>query len=137
MQSFTDENGRAWTLRLDWAAMRRAKAAGVDLSQIESIIHLLHAGGVELIDALWACLDLNGGPVNRDEFERAVTGDTIGYARMALIEAVKDFFPAARAEAIDAADRVISRQVIEQAEQLQAALTPWNKPSTESLAASE
>lgn len=110
MQTFTDANGRVWTLRLDWAAMRRSKSAGVDLSKIEEVLADFYRCGTELAEAVWACVDLRGQVANRDDFEAALTGPVMDAARDALIEAVKDFFPESRREFITAAQADVVSQ---------------------------
>lgn len=127
-QTFTDGTGRVWALRLDWAAMRRAKAAGVDLSKIEEITPDLFRCGVELIESVWACLDLSRGPVNRDEFEAALTGEVMPAARDALFAAVMDFFPESRRAYIAAARAQVEHEFAELRRQL--ALQGSNAPST-------
>ena len=136
MQTFTDATGRVWSLRLDWQAMRRAKAAGVDLSKIEESLPDLYRCGVELSEAVWACLDLRGGAVNRDEFESALVGDAMEAARDALLQAVIDFFPEHRRRLIAGAIADVRRQMAE-LEALAASVTPRpSEPSTGSPASS-
>lgn len=127
-QAFVDATGRSWSLRLDWAAMRRAKAAGVDLSKIEEVIPDLYRCGTELAEAVWACLDMRGQAVNRDDFEGALTGPAMDAARDALLAAVSDFFPESRRQFIEAA----RTDVVDQFSKLAALVTPpQNGPSTE------
>lgn len=115
--------------------MRRAKAAGVDLSKIEETLPDLYRCGVELVEAVWACLDLRGGPVNRDEFEAALCGECMEAARKALIEAINDFFPEHRRRFVLAACAEVERQLAKLAESASATQQPSGQ-SIESPASS-
>ena len=56
-KTFSDNLSRDWTLHITVAAMRRAKAKGVDLSMPVSQLQQFVMDDVHLTDALWAVLE--------------------------------------------------------------------------------
>lgn len=106
---FEDIAGRGWCCRVDWSAMQRSQAAGVDLSRAEEYLGDFYRGSALLINALWAVV----GPeatkvgVTREMFEQGIRGETIEAAREALLAGLEDFFPKSRGELMRvAADEV-------------------------------
>lgn len=110
---FKDAAGREWYCRVDWAAMRRSVAVGVDLSQVEAHLGDFFRGSTKLLDALWAVI----GPaatavgVSQEQFESGIVGEGMERARVALLAGVRDFFPKSRAEVIDAAESELHGEI--------------------------
>jgi hypothetical protein len=129
---FKDNLGREWFCRVDWGAMRRSEAAGVDLSMVEVYMADFHRGSIKLIDALWAVLSpaAKAAEVTKEQFEQAMGGEAMILGREALLAGCKDFFPPSRAELITQADREISAEI-------RGLLKPLPKPSTVSPEKSE
>lgn len=113
--TFDDAAGRTWSCRVDWAAMRRSKAAGVDLSKYEEHLEAFYMLGPELIDALWAVVSPQGKNPGMVEtlvqFEQSLTGEHLERARDALAAGVCEFYPESRAAHIKAAVQAVEEQV--------------------------
>lgn len=113
MAIWTDNEARSWPLRIDWAAMRRAKAAGADLSNAEELLGDFFRGSVLLIETLWAIHEpeaIKRG-IDREAFEAAVSGAAMEKAREALLEGLSDFFSPTRAELLRAAVAEVAAQI--------------------------
>lgn len=95
--------------------MRRAVAAGVDLSNAEQQLGDWFRGSVSLVDALWAVIEPQAKSldVDRDTFERNCCGDTLDEALEALIAGIVDFFPSQRGRLLTAAAAEIKREIAE------------------------
>ncbi len=124
---FEDEKGRSWNCRIDWAAMRRAKGAGVDLSKVEEHLGDFYRGSVSLIDALWAVVakQAETAKLSLADFEAGMTGDAISRGTEALVEGLRNFFPPSRSKLIAAANDEVKDGMAELHER-------FVKPSTES-----
>jgi len=124
--SFSDDSGVSWNCRVTWAAIRRSAAAGVDLSKIEEYLGDFYRCSPLLVDAVWAvcCDDAYGLGVERPEFERRLTGDTLEAAREALISGIENFFPKGRGKLIRAAANEVAEQVAALVEQVAAEHLP-------------
>jgi hypothetical protein len=101
---FTDANGREWALRVDTAAIRRARAGGVDLSNPEKHLEALFTDHLTLCDCLWSCVakTAQDAGISQEEFESRIRGEVIESARDALLAAVIDFFHGQRKELLEA-----------------------------------
>lgn len=103
--TFTDNTGHVWSLVIDWGAMRRSAAAGVDLSEVEVHLADFYRGSHLLVNALWSILreQCQSIRLTQEGFEARVTGAAVPAAADALIEALKRFFYQERAELLELA----------------------------------
>ena len=100
---FEDKEGTVWPMRVDWAAIRRSRAANCDLCD-ELILEQIIRGGSVLIDALWAVLEPIAGQakIAQTVFESRIRGEVWDQARDALMEGLEDFFPPQKVEILKA-----------------------------------
>jgi len=95
MQSFTDNANRAWTVEITLGHARKINALHK--------VCLLTADDVELrqlldvprgLDIVWLLIEAQAARegIGREQFEAALTGETIQAAMVALWTAVGDFF---------------------------------------------
>ncbi len=108
MKSFTDNLGRAWTLVVNVATIKRVRAlCGVDLNSIievedgkptTKLLERLSTDPVLLVDVLYAVCkpECDSKNVTDEDFGAAMAGDAIENATSALLDEVIDFFPAAK-----------------------------------------
>jgi len=101
--NFKDAQGHEWHISIDWAAMRRSAAAGVDLSKVEMYFGDWFRGSHTVVDALYAvcqpeCERWKPAPLDRDSFEARIVGDVVPAAAEALVDALQNFFQKERAE---------------------------------------
>lgn len=109
MKSFTDNLGRAWTLVVNVAAIKRVRAlCDVDLNAIVEIdkdnnpstklLERLSSDPVLLVDVLYAVCkpDCDQKNVSDQDFGAAMAGDAIDHATAALLDEIVDFFPEAK-----------------------------------------
>lgn len=109
MKSFTDNLGRAWTLVVNVAAIKRVRAlCDVDLNAIVEIdkdnnpstklLERLSTDPVLLVDVLYAVCkpDCDQKNVSDQDFGAAMAGDAIDHATAALLDEIVDFFPEAK-----------------------------------------
>lgn len=108
MKSFTDNLGRAWTLVVNVATIKRVRAlCGVDLNSIievedgkptTKLLERLSTDPVLLVDVLYAVCkpECDSKNVSDEDFGAAMAGDAIENATSALLDEVIDFFPAAK-----------------------------------------
>ena len=111
MKSFTDSLGRAWTLVVNVATIKRVRAlCGVDLNTIVEVedgkpsaklLERLSGDPVLLVDVLYAVCkpECDQRNVSDEDFGAAMAGDAVEQATDALLDEVIDFFPAAKREA--------------------------------------
>ncbi|MFQ3588526.1 MAG: hypothetical protein SNJ74_11425 [Fimbriimonadaceae bacterium] len=106
MHSFRDNAGRAWTVAINVAAVKRVRGlVGIDLYKLidEGFKPLgaLVSDPVQLADVLYClCKDeADAKQVTDEDFGRALAGDAITLAADAFVEELIDFFPDARARA--------------------------------------
>lgn len=106
MQSFKDGNGKEWIVSLDGPTIREVrKLVGIDLAATDgSASERLYNDPVVLVDSLWVVCRKQAGTagVTSEQFGAALVGDPIDDATKALIEAINDFFPKRRREAMQA-----------------------------------
>lgn len=108
MKSFTDNLGRAWTLVVNVATIKRVRAlCSVDLNSIievedgkptTKLLERLSTDPVLLVDVLYAVCkpECDSKNVSDEDFGAAMAGDAIENATSALLDEVIDFFPAAK-----------------------------------------
>ncbi len=107
MASFTDSDGRSWTLRIDVSAIRRVrKALGLDLLDLAGgpLLERVAADPVLLVDLLYALArgQAEEHDVDAEAFGAGLVGDAIDAATAALLEALADFFPSRKAALLKA-----------------------------------
>jgi hypothetical protein len=129
MRTFTDATGRSWTLAVTVDALKRVRAlAGVDL--VEAVTGDLWARMIEdpvlLCDAVFALAkpEADARNVSDADFGRAMGGDALGGALLALQEELVGFFPSHQRVRLVArmleATEAMQRKVKEAAERLRA-----------------
>jgi len=101
MQTFTDNEGRSWTVEVNVAALKRAKGlAGVDLMGVldGELIERFIRDPVLLCDALYAVCkpEADEHNVSDEDFGRAMAGDAIEQATAALLDEIVSFCPSPR-----------------------------------------
>ena len=108
MKSFTDSLGRAWTLVVNVATIKRVRAlCGVDLNSVievedgkpsAKLLERLSGDPVLLVDVLYAVCkpECDRLGVSDEDFGSAMAGDAIEQATSALLDEVIDFFPEAK-----------------------------------------
>lgn len=108
MKSFTDNLGRAWTLVVNVATIKRVRAlCGVDLNSIVEVedgkpsvklLERLSSDPVLLVDVLYAVCkpECDQRNVSDEDFGASMAGDAVEQATDALLDEVIDFFPAAK-----------------------------------------
>ena len=111
MKSFTDSLGRAWTLVVNVATIKRVRAlCGVDLNSVievedgkpsAKLLERLSSDPVLLVDVLYAVCrpECERRGVSDEEFGAAMAGDAVEQATDALLDEVIDFFPEAKRRA--------------------------------------
>jgi hypothetical protein len=101
MPTFTDATGRAWSVIITVATLKRVRAlANVDLLDVGggALLERLAADPVLLADVLYAVVkpEADARQVNDEAFGQALAGDAIDHAATALLEALVAFFPQPR-----------------------------------------
>ena len=101
MKTFTDNEGRSWTVEVNVAALKRAKGlAGVDLMAVldGDLIERFIRDPVLLCDALYAVCkpEADEKGVSDEDFGRAMAGDAIEHATAALLDEIVSFCPSPR-----------------------------------------
>jgi hypothetical protein len=111
MKSFTDNMGRAWTLVVNVATVKRVRAlCGVDLNSVievedgkpsAKLLERLSSDPVLLVDVLYAVCkpECDSLGVSDEDFGSAMAGDSVDAATQALLDEVIDFFPEAKRRA--------------------------------------
>ena len=112
MKSFTDNLGRAWTLVVNVATIKRVRAlCNVDLNSIieveedgkpsAKLLERLSSDPVLLVDVLYAVCkpECDRLGVSDEDFGSAMAGDSVDAATQALLDEVIDFFPEAKRRA--------------------------------------
>lgn len=101
MKTFTDSTGRAWSIAVNVASIKRVRGmAGVDLLSIleTDLLGKLSSDPVLLVDVLYSLVkpEADAAGVSDEDFGRALVGDAIDTATTALLEDLVDFFPSDR-----------------------------------------
>lgn len=101
MHTFTDNCGRTWTVTVNVEAVKRVRGLlNVDLLEVldGKLLERLAADPILLCDLVY-CLckpEADAKGVSDEEFGRAMAGDAIDGATVALMEELVDFFPRER-----------------------------------------
>ena len=100
MKTFTDRQGRSWTIEINYTTLRRVRAiTGIDLTRIvdpkSNVMEQLTGDPFVLFDCLVAILQpqLDERELTPEQFGEALDEESGDKASMALIEAIIDFFP--------------------------------------------
>ncbi len=106
MRTFTDALNRSWSIEITVATLKRVRAlTTVDLMDIVSgtLIDRLLADPVLLGDVLYACVKSQADErkLTDEDFGRALAGDCIEAATVALLEALALFFPNPRRRVLE------------------------------------
>ncbi len=119
MKTFTDNAGRAWTVTLNVAALKRVRSlAQVDLLDLQGgrVFERLFGDPVTLCDVLYAVCkpEADKAQVSDEDFGRSMAGDAIEHATRALIAELIAFFPnprerAALSRVVQAMDAAMDR----------------------------
>jgi hypothetical protein len=103
MKTFTDRQGRSWTIEVNYTSLRRVKAtAGVDLTKLvdpqADIVGQLTSDPFILFDCLVAILQpqLDERGLTAEQFGESLDEESADKAAVALIEAAIDFFQEAK-----------------------------------------
>jgi hypothetical protein len=118
MKTFTDSGGRTWTVAIHVTAVKRVRAAlGIHLAELitgpfDALGEFL-ADPVKLVDTMYVlCRDeAERAGVSDEDFGRAMAGDSLLFAREALVAELVAFLPDAHArdslrKLLDTANRV-------------------------------
>jgi hypothetical protein len=103
MNTFTDTQGRTWTIELDFAKLRRIKKSGVDLGNVELIGRTwaeVLSDDQKALSVIWLSLDTE---TSEDEWLAAMNGATLEAARDALLAALMSFTPPSKQDMVKAA----------------------------------
>jgi hypothetical protein len=108
MPSYTDAHGRAWSVEITVATLKRVRAlAGVDLLEAAggSLLDRLVADPVLLADVLYAVVkpQADERKLTDEDVGRGLTGDAIDHATSALLDAFVAFFPSPRRRILETA----------------------------------
>ena len=135
MHSFRDNAGRAWTVAINVAAVKRVRGlVGVDLYKLIDDgfkpLAALVGDPVQLADVLYClCKDeADAKQVTDEDFGRALAGDAITLAADAFVEELIDFFPDERSRAalrrVIAAGREVRTKLLVHAETMLEGINP-------------
>lgn len=104
---------RQWQLHINVAAMRRAKASGVDLSMPVSQMQQFVMDDVFLTDALWAIVtpEANAKGITLEQFEAGLDGNVLSLAREALWESLCEYFDVGKSQMLRAAVASIKQEM--------------------------
>jgi hypothetical protein len=102
MHTFTDTQGRAWSVAITVDTIRRVRVlTGTDLMGVlgGDLIERLSGDPVLLADVLYAVVkpEAEARGVDDVDFGRALAGDAVAAATTALLEGLVGFFPSPRA----------------------------------------
>ena len=105
MSSFTDTQGRTWSIAINVNVARKLKAeAGYDVFGSPDAVASVIDNPEALVDALFVVCESQARErgVDGQAFAEGLAGDVIDKATAALMEAVVDFFPSRRRAAMRA-----------------------------------
>jgi hypothetical protein len=116
MKTFTDSQGRTWSLVINVSAVKRVRdVLGVDLLDVANgdLLSRLADDPCLLVDVLFALCkpEADAKGVTDEDFGRAMVGGVLDEAASALLKELLDFFPSAqRARALGR----MARKIVEQ-----------------------
>jgi hypothetical protein len=116
MHTFTDTQGRPWTITFNVDAIRRVRSV-LNINLLEAIegklLERLITDPVLLCDILFVVIQpeaISKG-ISDEDFGRALGGDVLEFATTALLEELVDFFPSAK--------RAVFRKALSKLKQLE------------------
>ena len=101
MHTFTDTQGRPWTITLNVDAIRRVRSV-LNINLLEAIegrlLERLITDPVLLCDILFVVIqpEAIAKGISDEDFGRSLGGDVLDVATTALLEELVDFFPSAK-----------------------------------------
>lgn len=98
MVKFIDKKGQSWDLSINVAAMRRAKAADIDLSLPQKQIDKFFLDDTFVADCLFAIVKANTPGLTQESFDDLLDGKVLAEAREALWESLYEYFDDPKAE---------------------------------------
>jgi len=108
MKTFKDNAGRAWTVQVDVAAIKRVRSL-LDVDLMEAVegklLERLVSDPVLLCDIVYVVCkpEADAKGVTDEDFGRAMAGDALELATTALLEDLIAFFPLARRRLLEKA----------------------------------
>ena len=108
MKTFKDNAGRAWTVQVDVAAIKRVRSL-LDVDLMEAVegklLERLVSDPVLLCDIVYVVCkpEADAKGVTDEDFGRAMAGDALELATTALLEDLVAFFPLARRRLLEKA----------------------------------
>jgi hypothetical protein len=123
MKTFTDNQGRSWTVEINVATVKRVRSlANVDLLEIVegTLIEKLIRDPVLLCDVVYAVCkpQADERQIMDEDFGKAMAGDAIEHATTALLEELVSFCPSPRDRANLGRVLTTTRNVMEHARTL-------------------
>ena len=117
---FTDLENREWKLTINVAALRRAKAVGIDLSMAIQQLRELLLDDVVTIDALWAIVSPNAKERNitAEQFDAGFNGETLDKARDSMWDALAEYYSPPKAEMLLAAVASVKQEMANATKQI-------------------
>lgn len=107
MQNFVDEKDATWGIRIDRSMLRKVKQdTGVLLTDLwlddMALYSQICNDPLLAEDLLWSTCEeqAKSRSVNKEDFSKATDGDSFEFGVKALVQAIVDFFPPARREAM-------------------------------------
>jgi len=116
MHSFTDTQGRIWSVAIHVDAIRRVRAL-LEINLLDAVdgrlLERLVTDPILLCDILFALVkpEADARNVSDEDFGRALGGDVLDHATTALLEELVDFFPSGR--------RTVLRKALEKLKKLE------------------
>jgi len=101
MKTFKDNDGRTWTVAVNIATVKRVKTL-LSVNLLDAIegklIEELSTDPVLLCDVIYVVCkpEADETKVSDEQFGKAMAGDAIDHATVALLEELVDFFPEAK-----------------------------------------
>jgi hypothetical protein len=133
MRTFADNAGCTWTVTVNVEAVKRVRGLlSVDLLEVldGKLLERLAADPILLCDLVYALCkpEADAKGVTDEEFGRAMAGDAIDGATVALMEELVDFFPKGRRELLA---RALEKLRLLEARVVEAALRKLESPALE------
>lgn len=111
MAKFIDNKGQSWDLMINVAAMRRAKAVGVDLSMPVAQLQQFVMDDVFIADCLYAIVRASTPGLTQESFDALLDGKVLAEAREALWESLYEYFDSGKAEMLRSAVASVKKEM--------------------------
>lgn len=133
MASFTDKNGRTWTINLDAPTIRKIKSDcdGLNiLSADGEAFDKMYEDPLLLCDVVWILVseEAQSQSITQLQFHKAMGGDAIDAATVAIVDAVKDF---SRSHQRDLLEAVVAKNAKIREQGIRRAIQKLNDPEME------